>query len=203
MALSVRLTTSRGSIGSGDRRSTATNAASATAATTAATALPPITAYTPAPRAGAAVAAPAGSSRPGARSPRGTSRQVAKAAATTIGTLSQNTGRQPPAVTTAPPSTGPAASASADTPAQTPRARARSARPGWALVMTASVPGSSSAAPNPWPARAATSSGAVAASPHAADATPNSPKPVRTTRRWPTTSPSAPPVSRNAARTTV
>ena len=135
---------------------------------------------------------------PSTRSLR-TVRSVPSAATSTTGTLTRNTERQPHVATNPPPSRGPAGNATLPTPAHTPIARACAAGSGNVRVMIASVPGSRSAAPTPCSTRAATSTPTVGASPHPADAAPNSASPARTTRRCPLASPSAPPTSSSAA----
>ena len=84
-------------------------------------------------------------------------------------------------------------------PDHAPIARPRSAGPSDAW-MIASEPGSSSAPPTPWSARAAISARTSGASPHSRDASANQTTPTRNTRRLPSLSPSDPPSSRNAAR---
>jgi hypothetical protein len=68
-----------------------------------------------------------------------------------------------------PPTSGPTASASAETPAQIPIAVPR-CRGGKVAVMIESVAGFSSAAPTPWRVRAAMSDPAPPANPHQRDA---------------------------------
>lgn len=84
-----------------------------------------------------------------------------------------------------------------------PKARDRAAAPGYACWSRASEPGTISAAPSPSTSRAPTRKGAFGASAHAAEATVNTATPLQKTRRLPSRSPSAPPVSRNPARTRV
>src|SRR6185312_11402295 len=91
-----------------------------------------------------------------------------------------------------PPSTGPIASASADTPAQVPIARPRSSA-GKALVMIESVAGIISAAPEPCTARQATSQVSFGEKPIAALEPANTTTPVRKSLRRPNRSPSRPP----------
>lgn len=104
-------------------------------------------------------------------------------ATSTIGTLTRKIARQPIPSTRAPPSSGPAGRARLPMPAHTPMARARSAGSGKARPMTASVPGSSSAAPAPCATRAAISAVTVGASPQASDPAPKTASPASTTRR--------------------
>jgi hypothetical protein len=91
----------------------------------------------------------------------------------------------------APPTTGPTASASADTPAQVPIARPRSSG-GKAFVTIESVAGIISAAPMPWTARPATSSPSSGAAPMAALDSENTATPIRNNLRLPKMSPSRP-----------
>src|SRR5215467_13365727 len=65
--------------------------------------------------------------------------------------------------------------------------------------MSARLPGTSSAAPTPWTARAAISRPTVGAAAQAPDAAANSATPHENTRRLPNRSPSAPPTSTSAA----
>ena len=60
--------------------------------------------------------------------------------------------------------------------------------------------GSISAAPTPWTARAANSSGSDGAAAHTSEATTNVNKPTRKSVRLPNRSPSDPAVSRTAAK---
>ena len=91
-----------------------------------------ITAYTVAARHRVASAAPAASSRrpPGGLRDARTHASTATRQTATTGGLIQKTARQPAVVTMKPPSSGPAGSASDDTAAHTPSARACAARSG-------------------------------------------------------------------------
>ncbi len=71
--------------------------------------------------------------------------------------LNQNTARQDHSPTSTPPMTGPMASASPDTAAQIPSARARRRRLGYRCRIMDSVPGSEHAAPIPMTTRPAIS----------------------------------------------
>ncbi len=97
-----------------------------------------------------------------------------------------------------PPSSGPIASAMAETPAQTPIAVPRSLAANVA-VMIESVAGIISAAPMPWTARAPISSVALPESPQSSEETVKTTRPMMKIRRRPTRSPSLPPVSSSEA----
>ena len=101
-----------------------------------------------------------------------------------------------------PPSSGPAASARAETPAQVPIALPRSWA-GKALVMIESVAGIISAAPTPWTTRLITSAVSVGASPAVAEEAAKIVTPVRNMRRRPRMSPSRPPVASSTANESV
>jgi hypothetical protein len=75
--------------------------------------------------------------------------------------------------------------------------------PGKVVVMIASAAGDSSAAPTPWPARAATRIVAVWARPEASEATVNTPSPARNIRRRPSVSASRPPSSSSPPKQSV
>ncbi len=128
---------------------------------------------------------------------------LSSTAASTTGTFTQNTERQPRAETSAPPVTGPAAMLSPNTEAQTPIARARSRGSGIAFTTIASATGLSIDAPTPWRARAATSAPAEGASAHTSEARPKTTSPHWKTRRRPNRSASAPAEISRLARTTV
>ena len=100
--------------------------------------------------------------------------------------------------TTAPPTTGPRATALPLMPDHTPIAMPRFSA-GKAAARRVSVSGVTIAAPRPWAARAATRVALVGASAAAADAAVKSPSPVMNIRRRPKRSPRAAPVRRNAA----
>ncbi len=108
--------------------------------------------------------------------------------------------RQSNAVTSSPPSVGPAMVATPATAPQMPKAAPRLSA-GNTMVSKASVWGISSAAPRPWTARKAMSQPGVGASPQAADATVKSAIPAKNTVRWPSRSPSLPAVIRSTAST--
>jgi hypothetical protein len=84
-----------------------------------------------------------------------------------------------------------------------PIARDRALGSGYATWSSNSDDGTSAAAPAPWTARAATSTPSDGAMPQAADATPKATSPPVNTRRPPSRSASAPPVSNRAAKAKV
>src|SRR5262245_50077411 len=106
-------------------------------------------------------------------------------------------GRMVGGSTMKPPMGGPAAADMAEKPAQVPIARPRSSSSN-AAPMIASEHGIKSAAPTPCTARAASSCAALAARPHHSDAAAKIAVPMMKTRRRPSRSPAAPPISRNA-----
>ena len=116
-----------------------------------------------------------------------------------IGRLIRKTARQPSPLTSAPPRRGPEGSASAPAPAQMPTARALDPLSAYRSVMTARVPGRSSAAPTPCTALAVTSSSMFGAAPQPSDARPKTARPASTTRLWPIRSPNAPKTRSSAA----
>src|SRR5205085_1119433 len=87
--------------------------------------------------------------RPRGSADSGTTLRASTIASAQSGTFSQNTERQPRPDTRAPPITGPDTRASAETPAQTPIAWARSRASGKAWLTIASEVGSRAAAPTP------------------------------------------------------
>ena len=92
------------------------------------------------------------------------------------------------------PTIGPTASASAETPAQTPIAVPR-CRGGKVAVMIESVAGFIRAAPMPWTARAVIKSVALPASPHQSEAPVKTTRPATKIARRPSRSASFPPLS--------
>ncbi len=100
-----------------------------------------------------------------------------------------------------PPSSGPATSAMADTPAHRPIACACSRRSGKVAVTSASVLGSRAEPPIAWSARAEISICSLLARPHNAEANVKTTSPTRKTRLRPKRSPSAPAVSSRLANT--
>ncbi len=98
-----------------------------------------------------------------------------------------------------PPTSGPIARASAETPAQMPIAVPRSCG-GKVTVMIESVAGFISAAPSPWTTRAAIRIVASPARPHASDESVKMARPTTNIRRRPKRSASLPPVSMNAPK---
>jgi hypothetical protein len=140
-----------------------------------------------------ASASPRGSSRARRDRPDGGTHASTPATHSAVtGGLIQNTARQPSAEVISPPSSGPAGSASEEIAAHTPRAFACSARPGNASAMAARLPGSSSAAPAPCPARAAISAPGTVASAHPAEAAPKITRPGQDRAAMPETVPQHP-----------
>ncbi len=124
----------------------------------------------------------------------------AKAAATPrtpTGTLMKKIQFQPMSSTISPPTSGPIARASADTPAQIPIAVPR-CRGGNVTVMIESVAGFISAAPTPWTTRAPIRVGASPARPQASEEAVKTASPATNTSRRPNRSASLPPVSISA-----
>jgi hypothetical protein len=116
-----------------------------------------------------------------------------------IGTLSQKIHCQATPSAIAPPTTGPAMSASPVRPLKMPSAFARSCG-GNVALRSAIASGTTSAPPTPCAARAAISHSIVGASAHAADAATKSPRPTANIRRRPRRSPSAAPVISSTAK---
>ncbi len=108
----------------------------------------------------------------------GAARQVSANTATHSGTLIAKIQRHEALSTSQPPSNGPMAAATPDSPAQVPMAGARSSgrNDAW---MRDRAPGVSRAAPTPWSTRRAMSWAGVWAAAHSADATRNQPTPTR------------------------
>ena len=108
----------------------------------------------------------------------GAAHLVSTTTATHSGTLIAKIHRHEAVSTSQPPSTGPIAAATPESPAQVPIARARSwgRNDAW---MSDSAPGVSSAAPTPWNTRRAMSWVGVWAAAHSADATRNQTTPTR------------------------
>ena len=119
-----------------------------------------------------------------------------------IGTFSQKIHCQEMPETTAPPTSGPDATARPAIPDQAPRASPRFSF-GKAPLRIVSVSGVTIAPPIPWTARAAISASMLGASAAAADASVKIVRPATKTRRRPNRSPSAAPVSRNTAKVSV
>ncbi len=188
-----------GSIGSAVRRSCTTRTApsttpAASAPSTSGAAQPisgPRTTPHTTPSSAAAVSrAPTGSSRRAA--PRLSGRRtIASGTSTTpIGTLIQKIHCHDRPCVTAPPTSGPASTASPVTPVKTPVARPRRAA-GKVAPSIAMASGSTAAAPTPCSARPAINHPAVGASAHAAEASVNRANPAVNTRRRPQRSPIA------------
>ena len=119
-----------------------------------------------------------------------------------IGTFSQKIHGQAIPCATAPPTTGPAATASPVTLVKMPMAQARRCG-GNPADSSANASGRTSAPPAPWAALAAISTPAFGASAHAADAAVNKPRPTASMRRRPSRSPRAAPVSSSTAKLSV
>jgi hypothetical protein len=124
---------------------------------------------------------------------------AAATAAIPIGTLMKKIQLQWMCSVIAPPTSGPIASASAETPTQMPIARPRS-RGGKVTAMIESVAGFISAAPSPCTMRQTISPPALRARPHPSEAIVNTTRPTMKTRRRPNRSASLPPVSMNAPK---
>ena len=127
---------------------------------------------------------------------------VTATAPAATGRLRKKIARQETCSASAPPTTGPIASASADTPAHVPIALPRSSA-GNALVMIDRVAGSMNAAPVPWIARPATSQACEGANPIAALDRANTTTPQRNIFRRPKRSPRRPPVTSSTANVSV
>ena len=118
------------------------------------------------------------------------------------GTLSQKIHCHEMPSTTAPPTSGPIATASPAMPDHAPSAAPRRSRE-TAALRSVSVSGVTIAAPNPCSARAAISQSAEGASAAAAEAAVKIPTPIMNIRLRPKRSPSAAPVSRKTANVSV
>ena len=103
---------------------------------------------------------------------------------------------------TAPPTSGPRATARPPMPPQAPSARPRRSA-GTAALRIVSVSGATIAPPRPCSARAATSASIDGARAASADAAVKIPRPITNMRRRPKRSPSAAPVSRKTANVSV
>ena len=109
---------------------------------------------------------------------------------------------QPTCSVRKPPSSGPIARASAETPAQVPIALPRSSA-GKASVMIESVPGIMKAAPTPWAMRLMTSDRVSGAKPAVAEERVKTMTPPMNIRRRPKMSPSRPAVASSTAKESV
>ena len=116
-----------------------------------------------------------------------------------IGTLSQKIHSQSIPSTTAPPTSGPSATATPVIALNIPIAAPRRSG-GKAALSSASPSGITSAAPAPWTARAAISSPTFGASAQAAEARAKRVSPTAYIRRRPSRSPSAAPVISSTAK---
>ena len=101
-------------------------------------------------------------------------------------------------MTTAPPTTGPSATARPLMPDQAPSARPRFSA-GTASLSSVSVSGVTIAAPRPWAARAAIRKPVLGATAAEAEASVKSPRPSENMRLRPNRSPSAAPVRSSTA----
>ena len=122
---------------------------------------------------------------------------IARTAAAS-GTFRKNAQRQERWSMSHPPRTGPAAAVIEVKPDHVPIARPRSLG-GKVEARIARLPGTSSAPPTPWTARAAMSCRTSGASPHQTEAPAKTAVPIAKTRLRPKRSPSAPPARRSAA----
>ena len=127
------------------------------------------------------------------------SRKLAAIATTPTGTLMKKIQCQLRCSVSRPPTSGPIASASAETPAQIPIAAPRCLG-GKVAEMIDSVAGFISAAPAPWTTRATISISPVSARPHQSDAAVKMTIPMTKMRRRPYASASLPPISISAAK---
>ena len=127
---------------------------------------------------------------------------VTATAPTATGRLMKKIARQETASVSQPPTTGPIASAMAETPAHVPIALPRSCG-GNALEMIERVAGIMNAAPMPWMAREATSQVSLGARPIVAEASAKTTTPNRNIRLRPKMSPSRPPVMSRTAKVSV
>src|SRR5215831_8017012 len=201
-----------GSIGSVPRCSTAANAAQAAADTqqppsTTGEAQPSRPAATSAavsvPRAATASTWPPRSTARGRGLVAGANRGAASSAPMAIGRFRKNTPRQLHTLTSTPPTMGPLAAPIPAMAPHSPSALDRARGSGYATWSSNNDDGTSTAAPAPWTARAATSTPSDGARPQAADAAPKPTSPAVNTRRPPSRSASAPPVSSRAAKARV
>ena len=119
-----------------------------------------------------------------------------------IGTFSQKIHCHESPCTTAPPTTGPKATARPLIPPQAPSASPRFSF-GTAALRIVSVSGITNAPPRPCTARAMFSASTVGASAAATEPSVKMPTPIAKTRRRPKRSPSAAPVSRSTANVSV
>ena len=122
-----------------------------------------------------------------------------KRPSTPIGTLMKKIQFQFTCSVSRPPTSGPIASARAETPAQMPIALPRS-RGSKVAVMIERVAGFISAPPRPWTMRAPTRKLPLGASPQARLAAVKTARPIMKIRRRPRKSASLPPISMNAAK---
>jgi hypothetical protein len=128
--------------------------------------------------------------------------RVTTTAPTATGRFRKKIARHETYSVSAPPTAGPIASASAETPAQVPIARPRSCG-GKVFEMIERVAGIMNAPPIPWTARPATSHSCDGARPMAALETAKTTTPNRNTSRRPKMSPRRPPVTSRTANVSV
>ncbi len=133
---------------------------------------------------------------PAGRTGRTRERIPPAAAARHTSAGSQNTDRQPSAPVSAPPSTGPTATAVAPAALHTASARARSAELRADAVTTVSAAGLNSAPPTPCASRPSTSASGVPAAAQPTDPSENSAIPITNGSRGPSRSAAYPPSSR-------
>ena len=122
--------------------------------------------------------------------------------ASPIGTLIQKIQCQEMPCTTAPPTSGPSATARPPIPPHAPSARPRRSA-GTAAERIVNVSGVTIAPPMPWKARARSSALAVGASAAATEPSVKIPIPIANILRRPKRSPSAAPVSSSTAKVSV
>src|SRR5579885_803318 len=115
------------------------------------------------------------------------------------GTLMKNTQRQDRYCTSQPPSTGPSTEVTEVKPDQVPIAWPRRSLAN-ELLISARLPGTSSAPPMPWTARATINMLLLGASPHQTEASAKRAVPATKTLRRPNRSPSEPPTRMSAER---
>ena len=126
--------------------------------------------------------------------------RASHAAASASGALRNNTHRQPGPPVSTPPSRAPAGTPTEDTADQMARARSRADPSARSRSAEPAPPARSAPPPSPWPARAATSTPADGARPHANDPTANTTSPAMNTRRRPTRSAARPPSNKNPTK---
>ena len=200
-----------GSRGALDRDSTRTNVASSRSAAANSPSVladvqpwstPRLSPYTSSSRPPVTAVAPSASNRREATSGRSAGRNRAARAmrAIPMGTLMKNTQRQPGPSVSRPLAITPIDAEVPATAPKIPRAQFRSRPSEKVTARIESAVGATSAAPNPWSARAPINSSCDWARPARSEAPENNASPVRKIRRLPSRSPSRPPRSRNPPR---